>query len=156
MYGENITSEGMVRKWVRAFKDARTNAHDEERSGRPFVITEDSVHEGDGKVSENRCFTISSLSNELSQDSRSVLYGIVTEHLNYREGSGQISMRLEFKSWLYDATNALIFVKIMSKSRLKYRLSCKNKTDEKKYICVFVISKLYLLKNTSRFSKKPN
>ncbi|GBM49042.1 hypothetical protein AVEN_153554-1 [Araneus ventricosus] len=76
-------SEGIVRKWVRAFKDGGTNAHDEERSGRPSVITEDLVQQVDGKVRENILFTISSLSNEFPQVSRSVLYGIGTEHLNY-------------------------------------------------------------------------
>ncbi|GFU43058.1 HTH_48 domain-containing protein [Trichonephila clavipes] len=40
VYGENIMNDGMVRKWVRAFKDGRTNTHDEERSGRPSVITD--------------------------------------------------------------------------------------------------------------------
>ncbi|GFX64274.1 HTH_48 domain-containing protein [Trichonephila clavipes] len=40
VYGENVMSDGMVRKWVRAFKDGRTNIHDEERSGRPSVITD--------------------------------------------------------------------------------------------------------------------
>ncbi|GBO20996.1 hypothetical protein AVEN_90863-1 [Araneus ventricosus] len=47
---ENIMSEGMVRKWVRAYKDGRTNVHDEERSGRPSVINEDLVQKVDGKV----------------------------------------------------------------------------------------------------------
>ncbi|GBL93875.1 hypothetical protein AVEN_153635-1 [Araneus ventricosus] len=85
VYEENIMSEGMIRKWVRAFKGYRRNAHDEEKSGQPFVITEDLVQKVDGKVRENRFFTISSLSNEFPQVSRSVLYGIVTEHLNYRK-----------------------------------------------------------------------
>uniref|UniRef100_A0A1B6GKI0 Mos1 transposase HTH domain-containing protein n=1 Tax=Cuerna arida TaxID=1464854 RepID=A0A1B6GKI0_9HEMI len=61
VYGENIMSEGMVRKWVRAFKDGRTNVHDEERSGRPSVITDDLIQKVDCKVKENRRFTISSL-----------------------------------------------------------------------------------------------
>ncbi|GBM08372.1 hypothetical protein AVEN_108370-1 [Araneus ventricosus] len=76
--------EGMVRKWVRAFKDGRTIVHYEERSGRPSVITENLVQKVDGKVQESRHFTISSLSDDFLQESRSVLYGIVTEHLNYR------------------------------------------------------------------------
>ena len=33
VYGQNIMSDGMVRKWVRAFKDGQKNVHDEERSG---------------------------------------------------------------------------------------------------------------------------
>ncbi|GBL55464.1 hypothetical protein AVEN_91243-1 [Araneus ventricosus] len=83
-YEENFMSEGMIRKWFRAFKDGRTNVHDGERSGRSSVI-EDLVQKVDGKVRENRRFTISFLSNEFPQVSRSVLYGIVTEHLNYRK-----------------------------------------------------------------------
>ncbi|GBN25172.1 hypothetical protein AVEN_253121-1, partial [Araneus ventricosus] len=72
--------EGMVRKWVRAFKDGHTNAHDEERSGRLSDITEDLLRKVDGKVRKNRRFTISSLSTELPQVSRRVLYGIMPEH----------------------------------------------------------------------------
>ncbi|GBN09383.1 hypothetical protein AVEN_29468-1 [Araneus ventricosus] len=95
--------EGMVRKWVRAFKDGHTNVHDEERSGRPSVITEDLAQRVDEKVRENRRFTISSLYNEFPQVSRSVLYVIVTEHLNYHKvcslwAGGKISMRMEFKN----------------------------------------------------------
>ncbi|GBM27915.1 hypothetical protein AVEN_59772-1 [Araneus ventricosus] len=80
VYEENIMSEGMVRKWVRAFEDGRTNAHDEERSERLSEITEDLVRKVDGKVRKNRRFTISSSSTELHQVSRRVLYGIVTEY----------------------------------------------------------------------------
>ncbi|GFT18054.1 HTH_48 domain-containing protein [Trichonephila clavipes] len=53
-------SDGMVRKWVRVFKDGRTNIHDEERSGRPSVITDELIQKVDCKVKENRRFTISS------------------------------------------------------------------------------------------------
>ncbi|GBN32494.1 hypothetical protein AVEN_89338-1 [Araneus ventricosus] len=41
--GENAMNEGMVRKWVRMFNEGRENAHDEERSGRPSLITEELV-----------------------------------------------------------------------------------------------------------------
>ncbi|GBO11618.1 hypothetical protein AVEN_91986-1 [Araneus ventricosus] len=81
--GENIMREEIIRKWVTAFKDNRTNVHDEERSGGPSVITEDLVQKVDGKFLENRRFTISSLYNELPQVSRSVPYG--TEYLDYRK-----------------------------------------------------------------------
>ena len=85
VYGQNIMSDGMVRKWARAFKDGRTNVHDEERSGRPSVITDDVVQKVDEKVTENRRFTISSLSEAFPQVSRSVVYEIVTERLHYRK-----------------------------------------------------------------------
>ncbi|GBM99835.1 hypothetical protein AVEN_4741-1 [Araneus ventricosus] len=78
-------SVGMVRKWVRAFKDGRTNVHNEGGSGRPSVITEDLAQKVHGKVRENRRLTISSLSNEFPQVSKSALHRIVTEHLHYRK-----------------------------------------------------------------------
>ncbi|GBL73318.1 hypothetical protein AVEN_159353-1 [Araneus ventricosus] len=77
--------EGMVRKCVRAFKDGRTHVYDEERSGLPSDITEDLVQKGDGRVRENRRFTISCSSNEFPQVSRNILYAIVREHLNYHK-----------------------------------------------------------------------
>ena len=54
-------SDSKVRKWVRAFKEGRENVHDEPRSGRPSVITEDLVNAVDEKVREDRRFTISTL-----------------------------------------------------------------------------------------------
>ncbi|KAL4714916.1 hypothetical protein ACJJTC_014287 [Scirpophaga incertulas] len=53
--GQNIMSDGMVRKWVRAFKDGRTNVHDEERSGRPSVVNEDLVQKVDEKIPPKFC-----------------------------------------------------------------------------------------------------
>ncbi|XP_023228571.1 histone-lysine N-methyltransferase SETMAR-like [Centruroides sculpturatus] len=85
VYGESVMSEGMVRKWVRAFSNGRTNIHDEERSGRPSVIIDDLIEKVDCRVKENRRFTISSLSKEFPAVSRSVLYEIVTGRLNYRK-----------------------------------------------------------------------
>ncbi|GFT87462.1 hypothetical protein TNCV_641711 [Trichonephila clavipes] len=44
------------------FKDGRTNVHDEERSGRPSVITDDLMQAVEAKIHENRRFTITTLS----------------------------------------------------------------------------------------------
>ncbi|GFV93808.1 HTH_48 domain-containing protein [Trichonephila clavipes] len=85
VYGENIMSDGMVRKWVRAFKDGRTNIHDEERSGRSSVISDELIQKVDCKVKENRRFTISSSAEKFPAVSRGVLYEIVYERLNYRK-----------------------------------------------------------------------
>ena len=38
VYGNNVMSEGGVRQWCIMFKNARTNMHDEERSGRPTIV----------------------------------------------------------------------------------------------------------------------
>lgn len=61
VYGQNITHDGVIRKWVRAFR---------------LVVK---------KGKENRCFTISSLSCEFPQASRGVIYEIFTEHLKYQK-----------------------------------------------------------------------
>ncbi|XP_067139557.1 protein GVQW3-like [Centruroides vittatus] len=47
VYGESVMRDGMVRKWVRAFSNGRTNIHDEERSGRPSVIIDDLIEKVD-------------------------------------------------------------------------------------------------------------
>ena len=78
VYGQNTMSDEMVRKWVRAF----TDVHGGERSGRPSVISDDLLQKVDEKVKMNRRFTISSLSEEFPQVSRSVLYEIVSKRLN--------------------------------------------------------------------------
>ncbi|GFT19655.1 HTH_48 domain-containing protein [Trichonephila clavipes] len=35
VYGEECMSSGMVRRWVRDFKNGRTDVHNEARAGRP-------------------------------------------------------------------------------------------------------------------------
>ncbi|GFV03554.1 HTH_48 domain-containing protein [Trichonephila clavipes] len=64
VYGQNAMSSSKVRKWVRAFKDGRENVHDEPRSGRPSVITDDLVNAVVEKIREDRRFTISTLALE--------------------------------------------------------------------------------------------
>ncbi|XP_035228998.1 histone-lysine N-methyltransferase SETMAR-like [Stegodyphus dumicola] len=75
----------MVRRWVRKFNDGRSDVHDEERSGRPSLVTEELVHAIDYKIHENRRFTISALAIEFSQISRSLMHEIVTEKLKFRK-----------------------------------------------------------------------
>ena len=70
-------SDGMVHKWVRAFKDGQKNFHDDEQSGRPSVISDYLLQKVDEKVKMNRRFMISSLSEKFPQVSSSVLYEIV-------------------------------------------------------------------------------
>jgi hypothetical protein len=44
--GENAMSDGMVREWVRKFKEDCDNMHDEPWSGQPSVVTGDHVLRG--------------------------------------------------------------------------------------------------------------
>ncbi|GFW29135.1 histone-lysine N-methyltransferase SETMAR [Trichonephila clavipes] len=54
VYGQNAMSDSIVRRWVRQFNEGRIEVHDEERSGRPSLITEELVHAIDEKIKENR------------------------------------------------------------------------------------------------------
>ena len=62
VYGDNAMSDGMVRKWVRMFNEARENVHNEARSGRPSLVNDDLVRKVNGRVRDDRRFTISDLS----------------------------------------------------------------------------------------------
>jgi len=64
VYGQNAMSDSMVRRWVRQFNEGRSEVHDEERSGRPSLVTEELVHAIDDKIQENRKFTINALARE--------------------------------------------------------------------------------------------
>ncbi|GBM11219.1 hypothetical protein AVEN_267797-1 [Araneus ventricosus] len=50
IYGENVMTDGMVRKWIRQFNDGRTNVHDEARSGRPSVVSDGLVAKVNEKI----------------------------------------------------------------------------------------------------------
>ncbi|GFY12544.1 histone-lysine N-methyltransferase SETMAR [Trichonephila clavipes] len=85
VYGQNVMSDSMVRRWVRQFNEGRSEVHDEERSGRPFLNTEELVHAIDEKIKENRKFTISALAMEFPQISRSLMHEIVTHKLKFHK-----------------------------------------------------------------------
>ncbi|KAJ4435712.1 hypothetical protein ANN_18328 [Periplaneta americana] len=85
VYGDDAISDGMVRRWVRKFNEGCVFVHDEQRTGRPSLINDDLVRAVDEKIHEDRRFTISSLSFTFPQMSRSVLYKIVTDRLQYRK-----------------------------------------------------------------------
>ena len=85
VYGSNIMSKQMVRRWCRQFSEGRQNVHDEERSGRPFVINDDLVELVRQRIMEDRRFTITELSSHFPQISRSLLHEIVTKHLLFKK-----------------------------------------------------------------------
>ncbi|GBN30349.1 hypothetical protein AVEN_252944-1 [Araneus ventricosus] len=72
IYGENVMTDGMVRKWVRQFNDGRTNVHDEPRIARPSVVNDGLVAKVNEKIRENRRFTIRMLFDEFPQISKTV------------------------------------------------------------------------------------
>jgi len=70
VYGDNVMSDGMVRKWVRMFNEGRENVHDEARSGRLCLVNDDLVRNVNERVRDDRRFTISDLSLHFPQVSR--------------------------------------------------------------------------------------
>ena len=67
VYGNNVMSDGMVRKWVRMFNEGRENVHDESRSGRPSLVKANLVRKDNERVRDDRLFTISDLSLHFPQ-----------------------------------------------------------------------------------------
>ncbi|KAJ4447820.1 hypothetical protein ANN_09828 [Periplaneta americana] len=85
IYGPNIMSKQMVRRWCWQFSEGRQSVHDEERSGRPSHINDDHVEVVRQCIMENRRFTITELSSHFPQISRSLLHEIVTKHLLFKK-----------------------------------------------------------------------
>ena len=126
VYGENFMSDGSVREWCRKFKEGRTDVHDEGGHGRKSVATVGLVERVDQVVRGKRKFTISELSEEFPEISRSALYTIVSKDLGYRKSttnfrmpSRRISPRWQLtslqkasRSLCHDMTNASTFLAI--------------------------------------------
>lgn len=85
VYGKGIMSESRVRQWCIDFKNGRTNVHDEDRSGRPSLVTDELVMKINDKIREDRRFTITELLKHFPQISRSLVHEIVAEKLGYHK-----------------------------------------------------------------------
>ncbi|GBO26654.1 Histone-lysine N-methyltransferase SETMAR [Araneus ventricosus] len=85
VYGETFISDSKVRKWCRNFDAGRTDVHDAGGQGGKPVSTDDLVQRVDQAIRGNRRFTIIGLSDLFPEISRSALYTIVSERLEYRK-----------------------------------------------------------------------
>jgi len=83
VYGEYVMNVASVRKWCTMFRNGRTDVHDAERSGRPSVITDALKQKVNRIIQENQHFTISEVYEQCPEVSSTVVYEIVTEHLQY-------------------------------------------------------------------------
>jgi hypothetical protein len=81
VYGEGVMNEGNMHKWCNLFNGARTDVHNEARSGCQSVITKDLKDRIDAYIRENRRFIIDELHEVFPYVSRSFLYEIVTVQL---------------------------------------------------------------------------
>ncbi|GFY04040.1 uncharacterized protein TNCV_1198181 [Trichonephila clavipes] len=85
VYGPNIMSKQMVRRWCRRFSEGRQSVHDEECSGRLFLINVNLVELVLQRVMENRRFTITELSSQVPQISRFLLNDMAKKYLLFQK-----------------------------------------------------------------------
>ncbi|KAG5325333.1 MOS1T transposase, partial [Pseudoatta argentina] len=78
-----------VFKWCREFKNGRTSVHDDQRSGRPSILTDDIVKKIENALRDDRRLTVDELSAMFPQISRSLLHETITETLGYRKLSAR-------------------------------------------------------------------
>ena len=74
-----------VMNWCREFSEGRTDVHDEQRSGRPSLISDDLLQEIEGEIRTNQCVTIRQLHHIIPEVSKTTLHEAVTEKLGYRK-----------------------------------------------------------------------
>jgi len=82
VYGNVINWEN-VTKWCREFSEGRTDVHEEQRSGRPSLISDDVLQEIEGEIQANRRVTIRELHHIISEVSKTTIHKAVTEKLGY-------------------------------------------------------------------------
>lgn len=88
-YGPDVMNRQNVAKWVREFREGRSSVHDEERSGRPSVVTDGFVQEVDQLIREDRRLTLDELLEKCPGVSRTVLHDVISERLGYRKLSAR-------------------------------------------------------------------
>ncbi|GFW24432.1 uncharacterized protein TNCV_606731 [Trichonephila clavipes] len=80
-----VVRNGSSYSFSHRLREGRQSVHDEERSGRPSLINADLVEPVRQHVMENRRFTITELSSQFPQTSRSLLHEIATKHLLFKK-----------------------------------------------------------------------
>lgn len=88
-YGDKAMNRTSVYKWCREFKNGRTSVHDDQRSGRPSIVTDEIVEKIENALRDDRRVTVDELSAMFPQISRSLLHETITETLGYRKLSAR-------------------------------------------------------------------
>jgi hypothetical protein len=83
LYG-NVMNRQNVTKWCHELSEGRTDVHDEQRSSRPSLISDDHLQEKE-EVRANRCVTIRELHHIIPEVSKTTIHEAVTEKLGYRK-----------------------------------------------------------------------
>lgn len=89
VYGDEAMNRTSVYKWCREFKNGRTSVHDDQRSGRPSIVTDELVEKIEIAVRDDRRLTLDELSAMFPQISRSLIHETITETLGFRKLSAR-------------------------------------------------------------------
>jgi transposase len=85
VYG-NVMIRQNVTKWCREFSEGRTDVHNEQRSGRPSLISDDLLQEIEGDIRANRRVTIRELHHIIPEVSKTTIHETVAKKkLGYRK-----------------------------------------------------------------------
>jgi transposase len=84
VYG-NVMNRQNVTKWCREFSEGRTDVHDEQRSGRPFFISDEFLQEIEGEIRANRRVTIRELHHIIPEVSKTTIHEAVTEKITVQK-----------------------------------------------------------------------
>ena len=83
VYG-NVMNRQNVTKRCREFSEGRTDVHDEQRSGRPSLISDDFLQKIE-EIRANRRVTIRELRHIIPEVSKTTIHEAVTEKLGHRK-----------------------------------------------------------------------
>jgi transposase len=84
VYGKVMTRQN-VTKWCREFSKGWTDVHDEQRTGRPSLISDDLLQEIEGEIRAERHMTIRQLHHIIPEVSKTTLHEAVREKLGFRK-----------------------------------------------------------------------
>jgi hypothetical protein len=84
VYGKVMNWQN-VTKWCREFSEGRTDVHNEQRSGRPSLVSDNLLRETEGEIRTNRRMTIRQLHHISHEVSKTTIHEAVTEKLGHRK-----------------------------------------------------------------------
>jgi len=80
VYGNVMNGQNVV-KWCRELSEGRTDVHDEQRSGRPSLISENLLQKIEGEIRANRRVTIRQMHHIIPKVSKTTIHEAVAEIL---------------------------------------------------------------------------
>jgi hypothetical protein len=84
VYG-NVMNRQNVTKWCREFFEGRTDVHEEQRSCRTPLFSDEILHEIEGEIRANRRVTVRVLHHIIPKVSKSTIHEAVTDKLRDRK-----------------------------------------------------------------------